>query len=556
MKYTVLKQISCDKFMVNGHVREPINFHNGLNVVLGGKSGTNSIGKSTFLMILDFVFGGEDYIKEDKDVQKNVGQHTINFVFEFNEKYYYFSRSTKDFQTVNVCNENFEPLADGKMTLKEYQKFLAENYSLDLPGLTFRNAVSRFIRVYNRKTVNEKRPLQTFDQESGKQQVYGLLKLFDKYSPIKEREKAADKSEEAYTVFKNAGEYKYVPIVNTKKQYKENIKKIEDLKIQLADLESKNTEGTLNLDEMQAERLRNIRNSLSQLRDFKNIYTSRLNVVKANEQAGPNKFRSNYRELKQFFPEVNLEKIEEIDKFHHQVTKFLKEEFEKEKDTLENNISDVNRQINELVAEARKIKNQQAPNVQTAILNDYADKKATLKRLEDENKNYETKNELNKAKKDQKEALHATVNSQVAEVQHTLNEKMAELNEKICGTDAFQPPHIELKANNYSFETINDQGTGTSFKGLILFDQACLDLTRLPFFIHDSLMFSNIEVDRKNKIIEMYGKETKQVFISIDTIDLLSEVAKQVITDNIVLKLERGGKELFGRSWNEQQKSN
>lgn len=175
--------------MVNGHVREPIIFHNGLNVVLGGKSGTNSIGKSTFLMILDFVFGGEDYIKKDKDVQKNVGQHTINFVFEFNGKNYYFSRSTKEFQFVNVCNENFEPLPDRGMPIKEYQKFLSKNYGLDLQGLTFRNAVSRFIRVYNLKTINEKRPLQTFDQESGKQQVYGLLKLFNKYSPIKKEKR-------------------------------------------------------------------------------------------------------------------------------------------------------------------------------------------------------------------------------------------------------------------------------------------------------------------------------------------------------------------------------
>lgn len=39
---------------------------------------------------------------------------------------------------------------------------------------------------------------------------------------------------------------------------------------------------------------------------------------------------------------------------------------------------------------------------------------------------------------------------------------MAKLNEEICGSSSFQPPHIELKANNYSFETINDQGTGTS----------------------------------------------------------------------------------------------
>lgn len=336
------------------------------------------------------------------------------------------------------------------MTIKEYQKFLAKNYDLNLPGLICRSAISPFIRVYNRKTVNEKRPLQMFDKEPWKQQVYGLLKLFDKYYyPIKERKEAADKAEEAYTVFRNAEAYKYVPIVNTKKQYKENIKKNDSLKLRLANLESKNNEGALNLDEMRSERLRNIRNSLSQLRDFQNIYTSRLNVVKANEQAVPNKFRSNYRELKQFFLEVDLKKIEEIDKFHHQVTEFLKKEFEKEKRTLEDNISDVSTRISELVAEARK------------------------------NKNYETRNELNQAKKDQKEALHATANAQVAEVQHTLNNKMAELLiEDICGTDAFQPPHIELKANNYSFETINDQGTGTSFKGLILFDQACMDLTR------------------------------------------------------------------------------
>ncbi|MCD0433303.1 DUF2326 domain-containing protein [Lacticaseibacillus paracasei subsp. paracasei] len=63
-----------------------------------------------------------------------------------------------------------------------------------------------------------------------------------------------------------------------------------------------------------------------------------------------------------------------------------------------------------------------------------------------------------------------------------------------------------------------------------------LEFNEITFFVHDSLLFSNIEVDRKNKIIEMYGRETKQVFISIDTIDLLSKGARQVISDNTVLK--------------------
>ena len=116
----MLKQISCDQFIIDGKVRGPINFGKGLNVVLGGKGGTNSIGKSTFLMILDFVFGGNDYVKKDSDVQKNVGQHTIKFIFAFNGKDYYFSRSTEDFQNINVCDENFKPLADKRMTRDEY----------------------------------------------------------------------------------------------------------------------------------------------------------------------------------------------------------------------------------------------------------------------------------------------------------------------------------------------------------------------------------------------------------------------------------------------------
>ena len=64
----MLKEIRCDKFISNGVIRDPICFHSGLNTVLGSASGTNSIGKSTFLMIIDFVFGGNDYADKTSDV--------------------------------------------------------------------------------------------------------------------------------------------------------------------------------------------------------------------------------------------------------------------------------------------------------------------------------------------------------------------------------------------------------------------------------------------------------------------------------------------------------
>lgn len=60
----MLKEIFCDRFISNGKIREPILFHEGLNTILGSETGSNSIGKSTFLMILDYAFGGMDYIEK------------------------------------------------------------------------------------------------------------------------------------------------------------------------------------------------------------------------------------------------------------------------------------------------------------------------------------------------------------------------------------------------------------------------------------------------------------------------------------------------------------
>lgn len=73
--FRMLKEIICDKFK-----QKRVEFHRGLNVVLGDDQGSNSIGKSTFLMIIDFVYGGKDYITKSEDIQENVGIHTIKFV--------------------------------------------------------------------------------------------------------------------------------------------------------------------------------------------------------------------------------------------------------------------------------------------------------------------------------------------------------------------------------------------------------------------------------------------------------------------------------------------
>ena len=52
----MLHEIYCEQFH-----QKRIVFNPGLSVVLGTNAGDNSIGKSTFLLIVDYVFGGSTY---------------------------------------------------------------------------------------------------------------------------------------------------------------------------------------------------------------------------------------------------------------------------------------------------------------------------------------------------------------------------------------------------------------------------------------------------------------------------------------------------------------
>ena len=59
----MLVEIRCDKFRT-----ESISFHKGLNVVLGDENATNSIGKSSLLMVIDFACGGNSLLTYNTDI--------------------------------------------------------------------------------------------------------------------------------------------------------------------------------------------------------------------------------------------------------------------------------------------------------------------------------------------------------------------------------------------------------------------------------------------------------------------------------------------------------
>ncbi|VGS47023.1 chromosome segregation ATPase [Streptococcus pyogenes] len=118
-----------------------------------------------------------------------------------------------------------------------------------------------------------------------------------------------------------------------------------------------------------------------------------------------------------------------------------------------------------------------------------------------------------------------------------INSKMREFN-NILYPDIRKAPQINLNAHNsYSFYTPDDDGTGTKFKGMIVFDLVMLYLTNLPALAHDSLLLSNVSYQATEALLKLYDQSrslNKQVFLAFDKASSYSPDANQLLSENTV----------------------
>lgn len=105
-------------------------------------------------------------------------------------------------------------------------------------------------------------------------------------------------------------------------------------------------------------------------------------------------------------------------------------------------------------------------------------------------------------------------------------------------------------ASHYSFSTPNDKGNGTDYKNIILFDLTLLKLSMLPFVIHDTPLFKEVWDEPVDNIFRLYSSYRKQIFVAIDRINTLDDIAKNIIERNQVIRLGLDKDSLFGFQWN------
>lgn len=546
----MLKKISCELFKVNGQKREPIRFHKGLNIILGGGTGVNSIGKSTMLLIIDFVFGGNTYLSSD--VVKQLGNHNIEFVFEFDGIDYRFVRSTAQANSIFRVDENDNIL--NEIDLQDFTDWLCKKYKMDLPGLKFRNTISRFFRIYGKKNYDEFRPLQdTGQSENQEKAIRVLVALYNQYAEIEAFEQQLKTAEARIDAFRKARRYQFIPsAVDGMKKYEENIQIISELKRKKSELELSGDQSFSEEEVKKAEQTNEVRMAIQDARRKLRHKENDLHLINLNLTQGVYPTEADLKNLQEFFPEANLAKILDVERFHNKIQAILHDELEAEQEKIKEEIQPLKEVIESLQKALENIQPSMAFSQE--FLNTYTELDRRIHKLEDENEAFETRNRLQNEKKQASDRLKSQTGMVLNEINSKVNSSMAEISDVVSqGLD--NPPVLNIKEyNSYSFETPKDTGTGTNFKGMLIYDLAALRNTVLPAMAHDSLLFVNISYETVERILQQYASETdKQIFIAFDRADSYDREAQDIVKKNTVLKLDNDEEALFGWKWSRKE---
>ncbi len=536
----MLKEIICDKIPSG-----KLTFNAGLNVIVGDETASNSIGKSSALLMIDFALGGDYYARRD-DIIKNIGHHEVRMHFTFEGRDFFFSRNTATFNNVYKCNSNYE--IQGTLRSNDYKQYLSSLYRTDHLALKFGEIVSQFCRVYGKDNYNEREPLFPGYSQSAQDRVVFLVKLFNNFEDIEEQQRVVKEANEKKQSYGKVVRLKLVAPVKNKTEYKKILTNIDKLEGEADLLKTQIASQTLSLTSEQLNQISVLKSRLGRIQNEKAIINTTINRLHDNLRDTISETEIDLGKIKEFFPTAEIKKIDEINQFHIKLSAILQDEIERRLCVEENDLARVSSIENEIIDRIKMVA--LADNPANLALDRLVGTKQTIDSLIQGKASYELIQQLAKDYKDAKEMYDRLLESILSRIMFDINKEMENLNTTILGPEK-KSPLISLAPSRYSIKSEDDTGTGTSYRVLITFDLALLRLTALPVLIHDSLLFKNIDDDALDGILSLYEENNdKQVFISIDKVGSYGQKVQSIVEEHKVLQLSEGNP-FYGKTWKE-----
>ncbi|WP_323111656.1 DUF2326 domain-containing protein [Klebsiella variicola] len=528
--------------------RGEISFHAGLNVILGDDDAKNSIGKSSALMIIDFAMVGTSLLEDKAGIIKSMGHHAYIFEFDFNGVKSFFSRSTNEPSIILVCTKDYQ--VTGKISIEEYTAKLKKLYDLEYLRNSFRSLVSPFSRIWNKGALDPEQPFFSDAREAAGVAIGRLIDLFERSDDIAEEKSILDAHNERKKIISKSMSEEIIPKIN-KTQYKAN-QSIITSKMNTIEALKQGFTGALSAYEaLFDESLRKLQQQKNQLANQRNEILTKKDRIERDLLGITPKLSANIALVQEFFPNVDAKRLELVESFHQNISKTVQKELRKDLASYSEQISNLNVEISDLEDNIRtSLASKGTPDdlfARVFELKEFVDKAS------EENKFYDKKEAIKIDISLSKKRLEDIYDSIFLDIETSLNKKLKGFNQVVYGPKR-NASQLRIKsASSFSFISPEDTGTGKAYAGLVGFDLAMLSLTHLPFIIHDSVLYKNIEVPATRNIIRILASvKRKQIFLAFDEAPKFGVMAEGLLRTHTVLRLS-DNELLYNKDWREQQ---
>lgn len=532
----MLNYIECDRF-----TQRRINFHKKLNIVAGDSKSTNSIGKSTLLKIIDFIYGGETFLKHGHDTTDTLGHHTYYFSLTFGNIEFHLSRNT---QTPRFITYYPPDGPTSTVEVNDYTNWLRENYCPTINNMSFRKIVSPVSRVWGKGAPDVTKPLHSHPSDSGVECIDYLISIFERYGAISDLSiRLANATAERAAL--NKAFSKQILSKVTKSQYTSNSETINRANKQLDFIRDQLSTLAISINELIDGEVLSLKSEKDQLVRLRTLLMAEIDRTTSNLESRRSVSAKAFDQLVDIIPDINISKLEKIESFHNGLLKVLNKQIKARAGELTVQLGSVNAEIEKYNSKiASRISNIGNP---THLVDAIADLTLQISKSQTENRHYDQALELKKLIKELSVGLEDKKNSILADIQTRLNTDVATLVEYIY-EEKRTPPKLKLSPKNYIFSLPNDTGTGKAYASLISLDASILRHTNVPYLIHDSFLFKNIEDKAIINMLYVYEQLRQQSFIALDGSVLEATEAKSMVEYFKVIELS-SSKLLYTADW-------
>lgn len=532
----MLKTILCDKIPL-----APLHFSTGLNVLVGDDAGENSIGKSSVLLLIDFVFGGDDFIRIASEVVRNVGHVEVLFCLEFDKTEHWFRRSTANHDVLIDSAGKF-------ISTTDYRAFLKEKYEFPPESPSFRECAGLFSRIWGKDNINPNKPLHTVGSEPYDKIKSTFIRLFGYYGELRELKSLKSRAENKDKALKSAFREGFIKNL-TKPEFRESQKRLSELSQQLEDIRTKLELYAVSVRGLLNEKNLELKKEKDALLEERRTFQVRLQGIERSLRFGGSVNARFFEKISSYFPTANTDKMLEVEKFHSGIAHILKSEIEAEGTFIKARISDIDSAIHTIDQKLLEItKGADRP---VEFVEQILQLSLEHKKISEQLKYRELKDELNSELDVLSDRILIKVNAALNDIESNLNSHISGWVVKFYELDPVIPA-IQFKEKSYSFDHRTDTGAGKSYANLIALDLSILETTCLPFLIHDTVLFKNIEVHAVERIFSAYTTFNKQIFAAIDELIKYNTETQALCRERTFLKLD-ADTPAFGMSWSRKR---